>query len=246
MRVDEELIFEKTDYYGVFCLLSEVSAEGKWLARVRVKRNDTEEYINSGFTAYDHEKDVVIGAAKKRTKIELMPELNKMGKPPDWDSETRKILLLCKKNHSGVFDFAQWYSDGALVEENERARSCVNFCKSLIKDSISISKKIDCLSNFERIEMLTISDAAFNAPSDPWCLEEIDLSILVFDFYSHPTIEETELSEPSLHLSLTVGWFTYGVMLTFVSTNARLLPVQADLPPIGFRKDVLSVPLYPF
>ncbi len=197
MKIDQELTFEKTEYYKIICLLSEIKTESKWLARVRVQRNDTEEYVNAGFTVYEQEKEVVIEAARERTKIKLLPELVKLGPPPQWDTETRKILLECKIIHSDILDFAELHSRKTISEmdESERGMNYIAFWKKLIKQSISLSKKIDGLSDIERAAILTISDEALSDPSTPSSLEEIDSCVFVFDFYSNPTKEEFNLHE---------------------------------------------------
>ncbi|MGH8711550.1 MAG: hypothetical protein ACREVA_09595 [Burkholderiales bacterium] len=43
--------------------------------------------------------------------------------------------------------------------------------------------------------MLVVPDDALKEPSDAWNLEEIDMRLLVFDFFINPTEKERRLHE---------------------------------------------------
>lgn len=196
-KVDEKLELGGTQYYQIICLLSEQKNDGKWLARVRVLRKDTKEYVGSGFTIFDYAKETVIKSAIKKTNVSLLPELEKKGVPLNWNSEVRRVLVCCKKIYSDVMDFGCYAADfmSSQKVEGESLARYPTFWKKLIKDSVSLSKKIESLSLIERIDLLTISESSFEDPSDAWSLEDIDLSIFIFDFFANPTDKEKELYE---------------------------------------------------
>ena len=192
---DEQVELDGNKYYRIICLLSEKKDAGKCLAQIRVTRKDTGEFINAGFTVFDHGKKTVLESAIKKTSDLLLPELEKMGKPPDWDSEVRYILQLCKKLHSEIVKFGS-YSIDILSLGNSVDKYGVEysvFWKKFIKQSVVLGGKIEALGEKGRINLLELSEDAIKDPSDAWSLEEIDSRIMAFEFFMNPTEREKQV-----------------------------------------------------
>lgn len=194
---DEKIELEGTNYYRIIILLSEIKDKGNWFAQIRVLRRDTDEYINAGFTVYDNDKDVVMKSAIKRVSESLLPDLEKLGEPSDWNRESRYILLNCKKIHSKIVEFGE-YTDETLSSGENVDKYWIDytiFWKYVIKESIVLSKKIDALNDNEKVNLLVIPDNCLIDPSDAWSLDEIDMRIMVFDYFANPTDQENNVHE---------------------------------------------------
>ncbi|MCP4491932.1 MAG: hypothetical protein GY820_32205 [Gammaproteobacteria bacterium] len=196
MSDDEKIILVENDYYRVFCLLTEQD-DGKWLARVRVVRKDTEESVKGGFTVFESNKENALESVNSQVKVKLFPKLEKSGPPSDWDSEVRRTLLLCKKLRSNVFQFGNDIKGfvASCDEEDKFWEKYAVFWKQHAKEAIALSDSIGSLSAEERVELLTSPDSVFTDPSDSRSLEDIDLRIMVFDFFVKPSELEVTIFE---------------------------------------------------
>ncbi len=197
IAVDERMELAGNEYYRVFCFLSEREGVGKWLAKIRVIRKDTDEYVNAGFTIFDDEKKLVIENATTKINASLMPALEEMGAPPDWDSEVRRVLVCCKKLHSNIVQFGSDCADiiASQGDVDEFWIKYPKFWKQLIKESIALSQRIEMLSTQERIDLLVSPDNVFEDPSDSWSLEDLDSRIMVFDYFANSTTQEKIVHE---------------------------------------------------
>lgn len=190
-----EILLERTDYYRIICVLSKVDQDDRWLGQIRVMRDDTSEFINKGFTVLKSTKDAVLAAAKKRIGDSLIQELREIGKPTDWNSRVRFLLMQCKELRQYIMEFGIKSVD-TLTSKGEGNDYFVDysiFWKTLIKKSISFSKAIDSLSTDERLDLLSFPSDALKDPADAWSLEELDLRIMSFEFFSCPTEREKQL-----------------------------------------------------
>jgi hypothetical protein len=194
---DKQLELGSNAYFRIVCVLSEKVDLGKWLARIRVIRKDTGEYINAGFTEFDVEKNTVINAAKQKIKDFLLPELDEMGVPPDWGSEIRNILSCCTKLRSTIFEFGSFTIDTLSLADNEDKFSAeyAKFWNKLIKETVALSSKIEALNAKDRIKLLMLPEDVIKGSSNIWNLMEIDARIMVYEFYLNPTDEEQKVHD---------------------------------------------------
>ncbi|WP_428634734.1 hypothetical protein [Sedimenticola sp.] len=196
MNIDhEEIVLGENGYYRIICLLSEVESEDKWLGRIRVIRKDTGEYVNKGFTVFENSKESVLNIAERKVEKYLLPELVQLGKPTDWNSRVRCVLVKCKKLHQYVLDFGSLSVDimHSNTEDEDYLVKYSLFWKNLVKETIALSRAIETLNSEERLDLLTLPSDAIKDPSDAWNLEELDLRIMSFDFFSNPTEQERDV-----------------------------------------------------
>ncbi|MGH1441210.1 MAG: hypothetical protein ACRBBR_13920 [Cellvibrionaceae bacterium] len=192
--INEQIELEGTQYYKIICLISKQNDSAKWLARVRVLRKDTGEYIKAGFTIFDKNKEIVINNVNKRVNESLILELERSGAPPDWNNDVRCALLYCQKLHREIMSFGEYSMDILSSQKNSDGylSKYAIFWKSITKKSVFLSKKIESLNAKERIDLLTLSEDSLKDPSNTWSLEDIDLRIMVFDFFANPSSKEME------------------------------------------------------
>lgn len=194
MKIDnqEYLELQENEFYQIIFFVSEQKDDARWLARVRVIRRDTREFIKGGFTVFEHDQRILMKKIKKRVEESLFPELEKAGEPSDWNSKLRKILVKCKALHRRIMDFAGYSNDYKDKDEGEYFTQYALHWKEVIRETIALNRMIEELDDKERIELLTISDNSLKDPSDAWNLEDIDLRIMVFDFFSCPSEKEKQ------------------------------------------------------
>jgi hypothetical protein len=191
MAIREELIpLGENEYYQVHCVLSEDRGVSKWLAKVRVTRRDTGDYVKQGFSIFDADRSEVLEIAQRRAKTTL----RKLARPSDWESAIRQILSSCNRLHSQIVGFSA-YSIDALSsgDVDPYTAKYSEFWRKLIKNGLALAAKVEALTSEERSSLLTIPESAFVDPSDASSLSEIDSRLLVFEFFINPTERETEI-----------------------------------------------------
>lgn len=214
MKIDnqEYLELRGNEFYQIIFFVSEQQIDSKWLARVRVIRRDTMEFIKGSFTVYEQDKKILMEKVEKRVEESLFPELEKVGKPSDWNNEIRQILVKCKDVTSRLKSFGH-YSIDHLSEQKDKDEYSSNYAQywqEIIRDTIAVNRMIEELDDKERIELLTISDDSLKDPSDSWSLEDIGVRIQVFDFFSCPSEKEKKhhdlQREKLAHRFDELGW----------------------------------------
>ncbi len=180
-------------YYQIHYLLTDES--GKWLARVRVTRKDTDEYINNGFTLYDHDKEEVIKKVIKKINLSLMPQIEALGVPLEWNTEVRRILSACSNHRNSIFKFSEYCnrSSELKIDEDEFGLEYAKFWQNSIKETSAITYSINKLSSEERLNLLIPPDYVYTDPSDIWSLEELDNRRMIFDYFGNHTNKEKEV-----------------------------------------------------
>lgn len=150
------------------------------------------EFINGGFTVYEHDKKILIEKMNKQVEETLYPELEKAGAPSDWNDELRPILIKCKNVTKRLMRFGSYSVDhlSELKDENQYWSNYAQYWQEIIRDTIAVNRMIEELDGNKRIELLTIPDDSLKNPSDGWSLDEIDSRIWVFDFFSCPSEQE--------------------------------------------------------
>lgn len=191
------MILAETEYYRVVCVLSERHDTEKWLASIRVIRRDTDEYVKMGFTIFSPNKEDVVNSAMQRATESLLPQLGNLGKPTEWHSRTRHVILRCKKLKAEIVSFGNYIADNVLLGGNTKEywEKYAVFWKKITKESIALSSEIETLDEEERLGLLILPEDAVNDPSDAWSLEELDSRIMVFDFFLKSTEREKQVHE---------------------------------------------------
>jgi len=130
MKIDnqEYLELQGNEFYQIIFFVSEQTAGPEWLARVRVVRRDSMEFIKGGFNVREHDKKIFMKKIKKRVEESLFPELEKVGKPSDWNSEIRKILVKCKDVTRRLMSFG-YYSVDHLSEQKDKDEYSSNYAQ---------------------------------------------------------------------------------------------------------------------
>lgn len=191
---NNQIELEGNQYYKIICLLTEEKDDAKWLAHIRVKRIDTDEYVKAGFTIFDNDKNVVMDKVMSKIDNSLLIELDKLGKPLDWNSDIRNVLLFCKKLHTKIIEFSSYTTDTLSInhDADNYLIDYASFWKMIIKESFELGRKIELLTEEERINLLTLPKESLSEPSDSWNLEQLDMRLMVFDFFINPTDIEIE------------------------------------------------------
>jgi len=209
MKPADKTIVIDNEYYQAHYLLNEES--GRWLARVRVIRKDTNEYINKGFTVYKYRKNEVVQEVISKVTSTFRSEIEGLGVPLEWDSEVRKILVACSKHRKTILNF------GAYCESLDRkgvkgdfGLEYAKFWRELIIKTSALTCRINKLPPQERLSLLVPPDSVYEDPSDSWSLEEIDNRRMVFDYFGNPTDEEkkvhTAQNEKLQKRFVELGW----------------------------------------
>ena len=107
----EYLKLKGNEFYQIIYFVSKQKIDSKWLAKVRVIRLDTMEFIAGGFAVFEPDKKSMMNKIKNRVNKSLFPELEKAGKPSDWNSELRKILLACLALRRKISNFGKYAND---------------------------------------------------------------------------------------------------------------------------------------
>lgn len=196
----EYLELQGNEFYQVIYFFSQPKDDSKWLAKVRVIRQDTMEFIKGGFAVYEPDKKILIEKIEKRVKESLFPELEKTGAPSDWNSEVRKILIKCGDSVRRVSTFGRYSEDhrSEQMDEDEYSSNYAGYWHEIIRETVAISRMIEELDAAKRMELLTIPDSSLKDPSDAWSLEDIGWRINVFKFFSKPSEEEKKHHELQL------------------------------------------------
>lgn len=200
------------DYYEIICIISKEKNSGKWLAKTRVKRKDTDEYINAGFTALDLDKDKLLQNVETRANTSLLLEIKSLGVPIDWNSEIRHTLLFCKKLNSEIGEFGSYSIDSLFPKKNDERylSKYSDFWRKIIKETVFLCGKIETLSADARIDLLTLPEYVFEDPSDAWSLDEIDARLIAFEFFLNPSDKEREVHFSQKHKLadrfIELGW----------------------------------------
>ncbi len=136
-------------------------------------------------------------AAESRARAELVPKLNALGKPLDWDSEVRKILIAAYKSRRSFEAFII----RELKKPPERDGLLDNFGPArqrYLQESINICARLEKLSEGQRIEALTSPDEVFEDPSDGWSLQDLDSRIDIYRYFLNPSQSETDAHQDQL------------------------------------------------
>jgi len=198
MNPSEKINVTENEYYQIHYILSEES--GKWLARIRITRKDTNEYIRGGFTVYGNEKNNV--KEKTLTKINnlLIPKIEALGCPPEWDTEIRRILVECTKHRRAILKFGGYCHDciSTQIDDNVFGLEYAKFWQRLINATSILSKRVEQLSPQERINLLVSPDSVFEDPSDSWSLEDLDSRNMIYGYFANPSEQEKITHETQL------------------------------------------------
>ncbi len=195
MNPAEKIDVVENQYYQVHYLLSK---EGdKWLARVRVTRRDTGEYLNEGFTVYDHGKKNVKEKAADEIASTLIPSIEALGCPPEWDTEVRRILVECYRQRTAILNFRR-NCNKEHAEEGEEGLSYARFWQQLIKDVSVLSYRVEQLNREERLNLLLSPDQVFDKPLERWKLVDWDSRHMIFSYFGNPSRQEVIAHESQL------------------------------------------------
>lgn len=192
MKMDEKINLAENEYYRIVCLFAKKGTDGKWLARIRILRKDTNEYVKGGFTIFDYGKDKVREKVIAEINNSLMPRLIKSGPPTQWNTDVRKIMAYASKFRSSVLRFGNYCEDAISSQDkiDQFGSKYSSFWKRFIKETIALNKMVQQLSTEERISLLVSPEEVFKDPSDSWNLDDLDTRIMIFDFLTDPTKEE--------------------------------------------------------
>ena len=208
----EYLELQGNEFYQIIFFVSQPKDDPKWLAKVRVIRRDTMEFVRGGFAVYEQDKKILLEKVKQRAEESVFPELEKAGAPSDWNSELRPIWIKCKNVTKRLMRFGHYSVDhlSEQKDEDEYSSNYAQYWQEIIRDTVTVNRMIEELDGKKRIELLTIPDDSLKAPSDAWSLDDIDSRIWVFDFFSAPSEQEKkhhELQKEKLaHRFKELGW----------------------------------------
>lgn len=195
-----EIELYQTRYYRVLCCLSKRERKGDWLAHIRVKRKDSEEYVNRGFTTSGIDQKSALEIADNKVRNSLIKELEELGAPIEWASPIRAVLIQCRKVNDSILQFGSYCNEFSpqTGNGNDFIGNYSGFWKKLVKDSYDLIRLIEALSPDDKLSLLVSNDSVFEDPSDSWSLEDIDLRIRVFDFFMDPTDQECSAHKKQL------------------------------------------------
>ncbi len=198
MNSSKKIDVTENKYYQIHYLLSEES--GKWLARVRITRKDTNEYVPGGFTVYESDKKNVIEKTLATINDSLMPKIEALGSPLEWDTEVRRILVECAKYRRAILKFGSYCHDciATQADDEEFGLEYAKFWQRFIKATSILSKRIEELTPQERIDLLISPDSVFENPSDSLSLEDLDSRNMIYGYFATPSEQEKIAHETHL------------------------------------------------
>ncbi|NOU22599.1 MAG: hypothetical protein HOO93_12610 [Methyloglobulus sp.] len=197
MLIEKELKKIESDYYEIFCKISFNPDAEKWMGKVRIVRKDTGEVVRGGFRVFDENKKNLQKQLVLRC-IETLPnELILLGKPYEWQSEGRKILIRYLALMDSIANFGKFYRESVannhIADENERTVNFVKFWNLLLDESTALTRSIELLTEEDRCSMLKLPEHVFDNLSDPWNLDEIDSKLGIYRFFLNPSQLEAKI-----------------------------------------------------
>ena len=177
----------RDEYYRVVLTCRE--ARGHWTARATVRRIDTDEAVG-GEQRYGESKGHALSLAVEN----LDSYLDSLPRPPvEWGRVALRQLLVDYKEFnykltSSVMKLEKLRCAGTLsaVDLHEFHWGNRDF---VIKNSIIFARKLQNLSEQDRIDLMTSPESVYMDPIDPWNLGDRDARSEIFEFIVNPSPE---------------------------------------------------------
>ena len=196
---DTEIELAKTQYYRVLRVITHYDKADRWVARVRVRRTDTDEYVNLGFMVSGSDKRTVETESADKIRDSLMAQLDEQV-PTEWNSDVRRLLVRCTRLRNKFTKFGAFCSKQITDSDNddEFYDKYIIFWNMVINESTAISHQIELLGAKDRLALLQSPDSVFEDPSDAWSLLDLDRRDQVYSFFLDPTAAEQQAHEAQL------------------------------------------------